>query len=139
MRDVTSEVSFHCSSYKSGHHFFTTPLSEDVYWQTESGTLPHRLEIRFQKPTPIRQLHLLLDAIADESYCPKLLSVSAGSYLGGSIDVLEVEVPDGHQGWFVIDLGESIWCSFLAVSILENVLNGRDSRLRGIRVLNSMS
>lgn len=143
--DIAHLATYHCSSYKAGHHFEQTlgPASlsstKAPYWQTESSSLPHTLGIRFAAARAIRQIQLHLDASLDDSYTPRQIVIRAGSYKGDLLDVMSATVDDG-QGWLVWDLcalneGQPVIASCIDVVIMANLQSGRDSRLRGVRVM----
>ena len=137
------DATFACSSYKSGHHIqqllspttATNNLSKCTFWQSESGVLPHTIYCRFRSIKTIRGVCVFIDAIQDDSYTPQCIVIEAGSYVGDMIEVIAADLQDSQQGWLQIDFKETVYASCIAIIIIENVKNGRDSRLRGIQLL----
>lgn len=138
------DASFACSSYKSGHHIqqlvspattTTNNLSRCTFWQSESGTLPHTIYCRLPSIKAIHGVCVFIDGIQDDTYTPQCIAIEAGSYVGDLIEVTAASLEESRQGWLQIDFRETVYASCIAIIIVENVKNGRDSRLRGIQLL----
>jgi anaphase-promoting complex subunit 10 len=77
-----------------------------------------------------------LDSGQDESYCPRNLVVQIGDHVTMLFDYASVKLDD-PQGWIEMDLrnGEKpLQCFTLRLLIMSNNQNGKDSRVRAIRV-----
>lgn len=115
---------------------------EDTFWQSD-GLQPHTITIEFQRRTPIDFLVIYLDYKLDESYTPSKIQIQTGS------SVLDLEDPktatfSEPTGWQLIDLRrektskrqqQSSQAFAIVIQIIQNHQNGRDTHIRGLRVL----
>lgn len=132
------------------------------FWQSESACLPHRIDLYFRKAILLESIHLNMLKEIDDTYTPSTLIVQAGSYSGDLIDIQKYFIdyendqirsdneknlqgtilsPD-INGWVKLEFSSQfiasyncIKCSCLSIVITENAGNGRDSRIRGIKVI----
>ena len=124
-----------CSSYKAGCHVSVLGKgNESGYWQSEAGMLPHCIWIHLPCALLIRKLSLLFSPSKDESYCPRRMVISVGSYSGDLKEwrVLEIGEDQEEFVWNEVEIGCKAAC--LSVLIIENHGNGRDSRVRGLKL-----
>ncbi|KAI1719124.1 anaphase-promoting complex, subunit 10 (APC10) domain-containing protein [Ditylenchus destructor] len=138
VRDISDEAVWALSSCKTDGFGIQQLLDErtDQYWQSD-GPQPHSVTIEFQRKTDISFLMMYLDYKADESYTPCKIQVQIGS------SILDLEDPvtlsfNEPVGWQLIDLrdGTKPMRAFVIVlQILQNHQNGRDTHVRGLKVL----
>lgn len=143
MKDVTESFQFvSCSSYKGKCHFMGVVPSKGIeYWQTESGSLPHKLLMKLNDETAFDELQVRISPSQDESYCPKTIIVKVGSHWSNLLHFTKWQLSEKEQ----FCLGEvcvriplrGVHASHLALVITENLHNGRDSRIRSVRIFKS--
>ncbi|GBF95858.1 anaphase-promoting complex subunit [Raphidocelis subcapitata] len=142
LREIGNLASWSVTSAKPGNG---VELLRDgdaaTFWQSD-GVQPHLITAQFEQRVELLELHLLLDFKLDESYTPNKLVVRAGT---GCHDLKDIAVLDLKEpsGWMKTDLwhlgpGQQVvplraFC--LQVAILSNHQNGRDTHVRGVRVL----
>ncbi|KAI6208469.1 Anaphase-promoting complex subunit 10 [Aphelenchoides besseyi] len=143
-RDISGEAVWSLSSCKVEGFGINQLLDErtDTFWQSD-GVQPHMITIEFQKYTEISFLLMYLDFKSDESYTPQKIQV----YTGNSI--LDLEEPpkvvnlNEPNGWQVIDLRRMdksfVRAYVIQVQVLQNHQNGRDTHVRGLKVLGPRS
>ncbi|GAA5946439.1 hypothetical protein JCM10213_006570 [Rhodosporidiobolus nylandii] len=148
LRDVGALASWAVSSAKPGYGVeHLRDGSTATLWQSE-GAQPHLISIQFPKKQTISQVWLYADVTLDDSYTPAKVAVRAGSYHG---DLQEVKLVEFQQpkGWQVLKLGGStrsnaeggseeddgIRAHLLQIAIISNHMNGKDTHLRGLKVL----
>eukprot|EP01062_Namystynia_karyoxenos_P057136 TRINITY_DN48084_c0_g1_i1.p1 TRINITY_DN48084_c0_g1~~TRINITY_DN48084_c0_g1_i1.p1 ORF type:complete len:195 (+),score=48.96 TRINITY_DN48084_c0_g1_i1:75-659(+) len=137
--DIGRYASWTVSSAKHGNG--VTCLcdgDEKTFWQSD-GTQPHIIDLQFSTLVRVQSLGLLLDHTLDESYTPKRVVVRAGYSATDLRDVCTEEL-DEPKGWVWIPLGNGQPCGVTAamlvqIAVLENHQNGRDSHIRGVKVL----
>jgi anaphase-promoting complex subunit 10 len=110
------------------------------YWQSDGGQ-PHRITLEFQKKTEICFVLFYLDFRMDESYTPSKIVIHHGSSI---LDLGNPIIENFHEpsGWVRVDLRKKvndqlkpIRTFVIQISILQNHQNGRDTHIRGIRVI----
>ncbi|KAI3415830.1 hypothetical protein GPALN_005403 [Globodera pallida] len=116
-------------------------ISGDAVWTLQSdGLQPHTITIEFQRKTEVNFLLMHLDYKLDESYTPSKIQVQTGA------SVLELDEPKSvsfsePSGWQLIDLRHagkrSSHVFVIVIQIIQNHQNGRDTHIRGLRVLGS--
>nr|CAD2122931.1 unnamed protein product [Meloidogyne enterolobii] len=143
INDISNEAVWTLSSAKEGmgvHQLLDD--REDTFWQSD-GLQPHTITIEFQRRTPIDFLVVYLDYKLDESYTPSKIQIQTGS------SVLDLEDPktvtfSEPTGWQLIDLRKektskkqqsSQQAFAIVIQIVQNHQNGRDTHIRGLRVL----
>ncbi|KAI0048996.1 anaphase-promoting complex subunit 10 [Auriscalpium vulgare] len=142
--DIGSVAKWSVSSFKFG--FGPECLQDEdpeTFWHSD-GPQPHFVTIEFPRKMAIQKLSLFLSFPLDDSYTPAALSVRAGTGPGDLQEVRAVtlEKPDG---WITFDVsaepgedGEGfkpIHAYILQVIIIANHMNGKDTHVRGMRVL----
>lgn len=114
--------------------------SDDCYWNSD-GKAPHFVLLKFPKPTAIAEVHLNLNYDKDESYTPNRVAVKAGLSEGDLIDVLEVDLVK-PMNWVILRLPQErflISGFVFQISFPYNYQNGKDLRLRGLKVFSSVN
>ncbi|KAF8339699.1 anaphase-promoting complex, subunit 10/DOC domain-containing protein [Cantharellus anzutake] len=149
--DVGHLATWTVSSHKPG--FDVNCLRDDdpdTFWQSD-GPQPHYITLQFAKKVPVQKLAIMLNFAADDSYTPIKLLIKAGTGLYDLQDVKTVTM-DKPTGWVTFDVGTerpkdghgfldsclrskplSIYA--LQVVIAANHMNGKDTHVRGLRVL----
>uniref|UniRef100_A0A1L8DX43 Anaphase-promoting complex subunit 10 n=2 Tax=Nyssomyia neivai TaxID=330878 RepID=A0A1L8DX43_9DIPT len=137
VREVGSNAVWSLSSCKPG--FGVEQLRDncmDTYWQSD-GTLPHLVNIQFQRKTTVNQIYIYTDYKLDESYTPSRISIRSGTHFN---DLQEVEVIDLCEptGWVVIPIKDirdkAIRTFMIQIAVISNHQNGRDTHMRQIRI-----
>ncbi|XP_055679375.1 anaphase-promoting complex subunit 10 [Lutzomyia longipalpis] len=137
VREVGSNAVWSLSSCKPG--FGVEQLRDncmDTYWQSD-GTLPHLVNIQFQRKTTVNQIYIYTDYKLDESYTPSRISIRSGTHFN---DLQEVEVIDLCEptGWVVIPIRDirdkAIRTFMIQIAVISNHQNGRDTHMRQIRI-----
>jgi anaphase-promoting complex subunit 10 len=115
----------------------------DTFWHSD-GPQPHFITVEFPRKIAVQKLSLYLSYKFDDSYTPAALSVRAGTSPGDLQEVRAVTL-DRPDGWITFDVsaepgddGEGfkpIHAYILQVIILANHMNGKDTHVRGMRVL----
>ncbi|KAH8094573.1 anaphase-promoting complex subunit 10 [Cristinia sonorae] len=142
--DIGYLAKWSVSSYKFG--FGPECLRDgdpETFWHSD-GPQPHFITIEFPRKMAIQKLSLYLSFPLDDSYTPISLAVRAGT---GQSDFQDVRVVtlDKPDGWLTFDVsaepnddGEGfkpVNAYVLQVIILANHMNGKDTHVRGLRVL----
>uniref|UniRef100_A0A914HEU4 Anaphase-promoting complex subunit 10 n=1 Tax=Globodera rostochiensis TaxID=31243 RepID=A0A914HEU4_GLORO len=138
VNDISGDAVWTLSSCKEGlgvHQLLND--REDTYCD---GLQPHTITIEFQRKTEVNFLLMHLDYKLDESYTPSKIQVQTGA------SVLELDEPKSvsfsePSGWQLIDLRNagkrSSHVFVIVIQIIQNHQNGRDTHIRGLRVLGS--
>ncbi|TCD62897.1 anaphase promoting complex subunit doc1 [Steccherinum ochraceum] len=142
--DIGYLAKWSVSSYKFG--FGPECLRDgdpDTFWHSD-GPQPHFITIEFPRKVAIQKLSLYLSFPLDDSYTPISMAVRAGT---GPSDFQDVRVVtlDKPDGWLTFDVsaepnedGEGfkpVNAYILQVIVLANHMNGKDTHVRGLRVL----
>ncbi|KAH9995743.1 anaphase-promoting complex subunit 10 [Russula vinacea] len=112
---------------------------------SSDGPQPHFITVEFPRKMAIQKLSLFLSYKFDDSYTPAALSVRAGTSPGDLQEVRAVTL-DRPDGWITFDVLQSqattargcakpIHAYILQVIILANHMNGKDTHVRGMRIL----
>ena len=120
-------------------------LQADTYWQSD-GPLPHTLTIQLFRRQSIAELALLLSFGDDDSYTPEKFTVRSSTGLRDDLaDLRHIALPEGVRvnGWIRVPLHDArqrgaqryLRTSFLQLSVTYMYSNGRDLRIRAVRVL----
>uniref|UniRef100_A0AC34FPN1 Anaphase-promoting complex subunit 10 n=1 Tax=Panagrolaimus sp. ES5 TaxID=591445 RepID=A0AC34FPN1_9BILA len=123
--------------------FNVTTFSPKIHITIFNNTIfqPHRITLEFQKKTDVCFVLFYLDFRMDESYTPSKIVIHHGSSI---LDLGNPIIENFHEpsGWVRVDLrrktGDSlkpIRTFVIQISILQNHQNGRDTHIRGIRVI----
>ncbi|KAL3072485.1 hypothetical protein niasHS_017459 [Heterodera schachtii] len=139
INDISGDAIWTLSSCKEGlgvHQLLND--REDTYWQSD-GLQPHSITIEFQRKTEVDFLLMFLDYKLDESYTPSKIQVQTGA------SVLDLDEPKSlsftePSGWQMIDLRHAgtkrpANVFVIVVQIIQNHQNGRDTHIRGLKVL----
>uniref|UniRef100_A0A1A9W4W1 Anaphase-promoting complex subunit 10 n=1 Tax=Glossina brevipalpis TaxID=37001 RepID=A0A1A9W4W1_9MUSC len=107
----------------------------DTFWQSD-GQLPQLLNIQFHRKTSISQIYIYTDYKFDESYTPSRISIRVGSHFNDlkELQTLDLTEPTGWVAIPIKDGVKSIRTFMLQIAVLSNHQNGRDTRMRQIRI-----
>ncbi|EIN04933.1 anaphase-promoting complex subunit 10 [Punctularia strigosozonata HHB-11173 SS5] len=115
----------------------------DTFWHSD-GPQPHFITVEFPRKMAIQKLSIYLSFPLDDSYTPSTLAIRAGT---GPSDLQDVRVLtlDKPDGWITFDIsseaseeGEGfkpVHAYVLQIIIVTNHMNGKDTHVRGLRVL----
>ncbi|CRH02604.1 anaphase promoting complex subunit 10, putative [Plasmodium relictum] len=129
----------------------------NTYWQSAS-LAPHTITIQFIKLTKISKIYLLFNYLLDESYTPYEISIKIGNdenhleFLYNTFcDINKYSL--NKPFWFIIDIKNIpllsylynyntkifknrnyIYCRCLQIVILSSQHNGKDTRIRQIKI-----
>lgn len=118
------------SSFKRGFGLKEL-MSDDLneYWCTEEQ-LPHLIKISFPKLTYVFSLRLTLNFIQDDSYTPEKFIL----YYNNKFREVEYNEPNIEAELLVCDHVFDIY-----LTIVENHSEGKDSHVRRLRVMESLT
>jgi anaphase-promoting complex subunit 10 len=120
------------STFKEGHgHAQLFSENPDEYWHTD-GNLPHHVEIELEERKVLSEIVILLDHAHDKSYTPKELDIRCGKTRGGIRSVKKVFVNEKATS---VEIPVEEECVYLQIVILSNHQEGRDSRIRNLKLL----
>ena len=102
-------------------------LSSNVndYWSTE-GNLPHVITIRLNKYMFIYSIELFLSYLKDDSYTPEVIKY----YFNNQCIEKKCNQPEGSLVLFIKEYVQEV-----AIVITSNHTDGKDSRIRHIRIM----
>ncbi|KAG9394465.1 Anaphase-promoting complex, subunit 10 (APC10) [Carpediemonas membranifera] len=101
------------------------------YFET-NARCPHKIFLRFSNARIITHVYMNLHR-SDQSYCPKVVRVHPVLASGESQPALEYKLAH-RTGWFVLPTGTSESVTEVTLTVVKNHSNGRDCRIRCIRV-----
>ncbi|KAJ7574477.1 anaphase-promoting complex subunit 10 [Mycena floridula] len=142
--DISDRAKWSVSSFKFG--FGTECLRDgdpETFWHSD-GPQPHFITIEFPRKMAIQKLSIYLSHIQDDSYTPSTLAIRAGT---GPSDMQDVRIItlDKPDGWITFDVSpepnedgdglKPVYAYMLQVIILGNHMSGKDTHVRGLRVL----
>jgi anaphase-promoting complex subunit 10 len=130
-KDITKSALWTVSTVKGGYaigSMFDGNL--DTFWQSDAIP-PHWIGAQFSKETYVSKLTIFLSIQHDDTYTPIEMVVHVGHDPTVLTEYRRLQ-PGVLQGWFEIDL--SVSTIFLKISILKNQHEGRDSRIRQMRL-----
>lgn len=142
--DISNRGRWSVSSYKFG--FGAECLRDgdpETFWHSD-GPQPHFITVEFPRKVAIQKISILLSYPQDDSYTPATLAVRAGTGLSDLQDVrvISLEKPDG---WITFDVSAEpnedndglvpVYAFVLQVIILANHMSGKDTHVRGLRIL----
>ncbi|KAI8318871.1 galactose-binding like protein [Martensiomyces pterosporus] len=137
--DISSQALWAVSSCKQG--FGVSNLydrSVDTFWQSD-GQHPHHISLQFPTRQQVHAVSLYLDIDADESYTPCRILVRAGTSQYDVQPIKDVELAAEPRGWCEIKVGDvggdHLQAHYLRIEFPLNYENGRDVRVRQVRVL----
>ncbi|KAL6950232.1 hypothetical protein ACO0QE_000908 [Hanseniaspora vineae] len=139
--DVTNMVYWKASSSKADRPIGNiTDANPATFWQSD-GFLPHIIEAHSVKKLSLTSINMFFSLTMDESYSPYLIKVYAGNGLLDLTLIRTLEVLNVN-GWVSFRFGpgsessDTLECQYLKFIIYTNHQNGKDTHLRGIRLLN---
>ncbi|KAJ2767757.1 Anaphase-promoting complex subunit 10 [Coemansia nantahalensis] len=138
LTDLTGRARWRVSSSKGG--FGAEHLhdgSSETFWQSD-GRQPHSISIWFGARQALHRLSLFLDIDRDESYTPCKAAVLSGTSERDMQPVAAVEFAQEPRGWVDIPLAEDdrpLMAHFVRIELPLNYENGRDVRVRQVRIL----
>ncbi|KII89612.1 hypothetical protein PLICRDRAFT_39722 [Plicaturopsis crispa FD-325 SS-3] len=145
--DIGESAKWSVSSYKYG--FGAECLRDgdpETFWHSD-GPQPHFITVEFPKKVAIQKVSVFLSFPQDDSYTPSTLAVRAGT---GPSDLQDVRVVtlDKPDGWITFDVSaeanedidgfKPVFAYVLQVIIAANHMSGKDTHVRGLRVLGPM-
>lgn len=119
------------SSSKNSHGLAELLSSDNRnFWATE-GTLPHYIEISFPKKTFVTHIDISLNYNEDDSYTPSNIEIRTGMFRESTkvVTNIHLDEPDG-----VTCLKIDQECFIILIIILANHQDGRDSKIRNLKV-----
>ncbi|RPD54295.1 anaphase-promoting complex, subunit 10, partial [Lentinus tigrinus ALCF2SS1-6] len=142
--DIGHLAKWSVSSFKFGFGpECLTDEDPDTFWHSD-GPQPHFITVEFPRKVSIQKISMYLSFPLDDSYTPTTIAIRAGT---GSVDlqdirILTIEKPDG---WITFDVSmepnedgegfKSVDAYMLQIIILANHMNGKDTHVRGLKVL----
>ncbi|KAJ1735868.1 Anaphase-promoting complex subunit 10 [Coemansia biformis] len=134
---VTKGARWSVSSSKGG--FGAAHLhdgSTETFWQSD-GRQPHCISIQFASRQPIHTLSLYLDIDKDESYTPCKASILSGTSERDMQLITTMDFSEEPRGWvdFALNDDGPLMAHFVRIELPANYENGRDVRVRQVRVL----
>ncbi|KAJ2906113.1 hypothetical protein GGI21_004080 [Coemansia aciculifera] len=141
--DISRQATWSVSSSKQG--LGVTNLTghphqnTDTYWQSD-GQQPHSITVKFPTRQQIHSISLYANIDKDESYTPCRIRILSGTTQYDLQLVKDLMLEQEPRGWIDIPLNdhqqESVLMAHLVVVELPlNYENGRDVRVRGLRLL----
>jgi len=142
--DISFRGKWSVSSFKFG--FGAECLRDgdpDTFWHSD-GPQPHFVTVEFPQKVAIQKISIFLSFPQDDSYTPSTLAIRAGTGPSDLQDVRAVtlEKPDG---WITFDVSSEpnddgdglkpVYAYVLQVIIVANHMSGKDTHVRGLRVL----
>ncbi|EPQ54131.1 galactose-binding like protein [Gloeophyllum trabeum ATCC 11539] len=142
--DIGHLGSWAVSSYKFG--FGPECLQDgdpDTFWHSD-GSQPHYITITFPYRVDIQKLSIHLSFPLDDSYTPATLCVRAGTGMNDLQDIRIITL-DKPDGWITFDVTtepnedgdgfKPVPAYLLQIIVFANHMNGKDTHIRGLRVL----
>mmetsp|Transcript_5081 Transcript_5081/g.15214 ORF Transcript_5081/g.15214 Transcript_5081/m.15214 type:complete len:174 (-) Transcript_5081:111-632(-) len=134
LRDVTMAATWSVSSAKVGNGVLQL-LDGDATtcWQSD-GSTPHIIYATFPHRVLVKEVQILVNHEADESYTPAKVRLRVYTGLEGINigDVVELNQP---RGWIGLPIDFVVGVFTIQIGIFANHQNGRDTHVRGVRVL----
>ncbi|KAK9461834.1 anaphase-promoting complex, subunit 10/DOC domain-containing protein [Lipomyces oligophaga] len=139
LKDIGRRATWRLSTWKPGYGVQSLLAeSTELFWQSDAPQ-PHHVDIHFAKRVAISKIMLYLDYSKDESYTPAKIAVLAGTGYHDLHEVLSLgmEEPDG---WIEVSLAHAgkdgyLKAFLVRLSVIQNHQTGKDTRIRGIKVL----
>jgi len=142
--DISERAKWSVSSYKFG--FGAECLLDgdpETFWHSD-GPQPHFITIEFPRKVAIQKISIYLNYQLDDSYTPSTLAIRAGTGPSDLQDVRAVQL-EKPNGWITFDVSSEpneegdglspIYAYVLQVIIVANHMSGKDTHVRGLRVL----
>ncbi|KAJ2689553.1 Anaphase-promoting complex subunit 10 [Coemansia spiralis] len=112
-----------------------TDNNTTTYWQSD-GQHPHTVSIKFPTRHDIHTISIYTDIDKDESYTPCKIRILAGTTSNDLQLVKDVDLAATEpHGWLSLPLVEPLMAHFVQIEFPLNYENGRDVRIRGLRLL----
>ncbi|KAJ2745656.1 Anaphase-promoting complex subunit 10 [Coemansia sp. BCRC 34301] len=115
-----------------------TNLKPDTYWQSD-GKQPHAIMIKFAERHQIHSISIHVNIDRDESYTPCKFRILSGTTRYDLQLVKELDLSEEPRGWIdlplVDDHNSSLMAHLVHIELPLNYENGRDVRVRGVRLL----
>ncbi|KAI0667803.1 anaphase-promoting complex subunit 10 [Trametes maxima] len=142
--DIGHLAKWSVSSFKFG--FGPECLQDDdpeTFWHSD-GPQPHFVTIEFPRKVAVQKLSVFLSYPLDDSYTPANIAIRAGT---GLVDIQDLRIVplDKPDGWVTFDIcvepnedGEGfkhIDVYIIQILIVNNHMNGKDTHVRGVKVL----
>ncbi|KAI0648848.1 anaphase-promoting complex subunit 10 [Trametes meyenii] len=145
--DIGHLAKWSVSSFKFG--FGPECLQDDdpeTFWHSSSsdGPQPHFITIEFPRKVAVQKLSIFLSYPLDDSYTPANIAIRAGT---GPVDIQDLRIVslDKPDGWATFDIcmepnedGDGfkhIDVHIIQILIVNNHMNGKDTHVRGVKVL----
>nr|QSE03620.1 anaphase-promoting complex subunit 10 [Metchnikovella dogieli] len=114
----------------------------ETYWSSDSAA-EHHITVTFPCLTCVAKVAIYFDYEHDESYTVQQIQFQCGTSIDDLQDLHFFDAEEnpgfddfmeGPQGWQVIELGsDTVYYFVLRLVIKKNFLDGRDTRIRGIK------
>ncbi|KAJ2333214.1 hypothetical protein GGI00_002438 [Coemansia sp. RSA 2681] len=114
-----------------------TNLNTDTYWQSD-GQQPHTITAKFPTRHQIHSISLYADVDKDESYTPCKFRILSGTTQYDLQLVKDIDLNEEPRGWVDLPLTDdssSLMAHLVQIELPLNYENGRDVRVRGLRLL----
>lgn len=123
------EIQLSSSKHDNGLEELLSPDLND-FWHTDDN-LPHCISIEFQRRTYVESVQIYCNYIKDDSYTPEIIQLWTGIVREQILYERDFELsnPDGY-----ISLDVKKECHYLKLLIKQNHQEGRDSRIRHMKV-----
>uniref|UniRef100_A0A7E4ZQ21 Anaphase-promoting complex subunit 10 n=1 Tax=Panagrellus redivivus TaxID=6233 RepID=A0A7E4ZQ21_PANRE len=110
----------------------------EPYWQSD-GPQPHVITIEFPEKTAISYVLMYLDYKIDESYTPSKIHIYTGSS-AQDVERTSTATFAEPKGWELIEVKQrsgtsTTRCFVLQIHIIANHQNGRDTHIRGVKII----
>lgn len=120
------------STFKEGHgHVQLFSDDPEEYWHTD-GNLPHHIEIELGEHRVLSEIKMVLGHAQDKSYTPRELDIRCGRTRDTVCSVKIVNVSEKATS---IDIPVEEGCVYIQIVILSNHQEGRDSRIRNLKLI----
>ncbi|KAJ2805697.1 hypothetical protein H4R20_001982 [Coemansia guatemalensis] len=109
----------------------------ETFWQSD-GKQPHSISVQFPTRQHVHSLSLYLDIDKDESYTPCKICILSGTSQRDMQLLQETEFASEPRGWIdfaLSDVDGPLMAHYLRIELPLNYENGRDVRVRQIRIL----
>ena len=138
MTDVTNLGFWKVSTSRPGNGIYNA-LNDNpmTFWQSDGGQ-PHEIRVVFGMVLDISLVAIYLSLDADESYTPRLFKIYAG-HGPADAELYKTFVVERMNGWLGIRFSDNrhdskLRCQYIKLVFPINHENGKDTRVRGIRV-----
>ncbi|KAJ2819938.1 Anaphase-promoting complex subunit 10 [Coemansia furcata] len=105
----------------------------DTYWQSD-GQQPHTVTVKFRSRHQIHAISFYADIEKDESYTPCKVRILTGTTPYDLQLIKDLGLETEPRGWIDLPLDESVMAHLVKIEFPLNYENGRDVRIRGLRL-----